>query len=69
MITNELTTKVTSIINSMKVGEVKRFRSGAKVYCESYTRHGYAVVSPDGDTSLSDISKEKAIELVLDGYR
>lgn len=68
MNTAERAEKITSIVKGMKIGEVKRFRSGAEVYCDSYTTHGYAVISPDGDTSKGFISKEEAIDLVVSGY-
>jgi hypothetical protein len=64
-----LRAKITSIIGGMKVGETKRFRSGAEVHRNHYNHFGYDVVSPDGDTSASGISKDRAIDLVLDGYR
>ncbi len=61
-------TSIISIINGMKIGETKRFRSGAEVLCDSYTWYGYSVISPDGDTSKNGISKAEAIELVIGDY-
>jgi hypothetical protein len=58
------TQEITKIVNNLKFGESKRLSNGAEVYCDSYTDWGYSVVSPDGDTCKTFISKQHAINLL-----